>query len=54
MSTLHLKRIGTTSVLLTAKYSKDGYIGAGEYMLWEGRDGWVIAFDRRKDGSCKP
>ena len=39
-------------MLLTAKYSKDGYIGAGEYILWEGRDGWIIAFDRRKDGSC--
>lgn len=39
------------NVLLTAKYSKDGYIGAGEYILWEGRDGWIIAFDRRKDGS---
>ena len=39
------------SVLLTAKYSKDGFIGAGEYILWEGRDGWIITFDRRKDGS---
>lgn len=39
------------NVLLTAKYSKDGYIGAGEYILWEGRDGWIISFDRRKDGS---
>ena len=39
------------SVLLTAKYGKDGNIGAGEYILWEGRDGWIIAFDRRKDGS---
>lgn len=39
------------NVLLTAKYSKDGYIGAGEYILWEGRDGWIITFDRRKDGS---
>lgn len=39
------------SVLLTAKYGKDGNIGAGEYILWEGRDGWIISFDRRKDGS---
>lgn len=39
------------NVLLTAKYGKDGNIGAGEYILWEGRDGWIISFDRRKDGS---
>lgn len=40
------------SALPTAKHGKDGHAGAGGHMPWEGRGGWIVAFDRREDGGC--